>query len=324
MKTEIADEKALAYAGEIIRSGGLVAFPTETVYGLGANAFDENAVASVFEAKGRPGDNPLIVHVSKVEDAEPLCYLTEEAKRLFAIFTPGPLTIIMKKKSVIPDCVTAGLDSVGIRIPGHKLARDFIAAAGVPIAAPSANTSTKVSPTTAQAVLEDMDGKIPLILDGGQCAVGIESTVLSLAGEVPEVLRPGAVTVEDLLAYLPRVRNHKGELKVSPSPGMKYKHYAPTCDCVMASSEESAKKRYDEETAAGRRAVILGNSAYHVGDRNFYDLGATPGDVAKNIFKALRDCEKNNDLIIVEEFSEEKLEFSIMNRLKKSTQGVLI
>ena len=198
-----ATPEALSRAAQIIREGGLVAFPTETVYGLGADALNGQAVRTIFEAKGRPGDNPLIVHVSSLEEIPPLVReIPDAAKRLMEAFWPGPMTLILPKSEKIPSCVSAGLDTVGIRLPASEAARDLIRESGCPIAAPSANRSGRPSPTTAQHVFEDMDGRIPMILDGGDSEVGVESSVIDATGEVPVILRPGGITPEMVEAVL--------------------------------------------------------------------------------------------------------------------------
>lgn len=227
------DDAVFEKCGEIIRSGGLVAFPTETVYGLGVSAFKGDCVKKVFEAKGRPSDNPLIVHVAYPEDAERIAVTCPLYYELAERFMPGPLTIILPKKDSIPSEVTGGLDSVGVRCPSHMAAHKLILASGVPIAAPSANTSGLPSPTVGEHVMQDMNGKIDAVIDGGECDFGLESTVITLDGRNAEILRPGAVTKEDLLSVCDNVTvsdavknpDRVGE-KVA-SPGMKYKHYSP-------------------------------------------------------------------------------------------------
>ena len=225
------DDGAVARAAQLLREGKLVAIPTETVYGLAADALNGPAVARIFEAKGRPQDNPLIVHIAREADWTPLVKeIPEAAHRLAERFWPGPLTIILEKSGLIPDEVSAGLSTVAVRCPSHPAAQAVIRAAGRPLAAPSANLSGKPSPTTAERVLEDMDGKIEAVLDGGPCAVGVESTVLSLAGAVPRLLRPGGVTAEQLREVLGTVELDAAVTdKLAPgaaaaSPGMKYKH----------------------------------------------------------------------------------------------------
>ena len=236
MITEVlksTDKEAIKKGAKIIREGGIVAFPTETVYGLGANAYDKDAVSKIFEAKGRPSDNPLIVHVSTPYDAENIAYTNELYYKLAKEFMPGPLTIILPKKDVIPKEVTAGLDSVAIRCPVNKVANELIREAGVPIAAPSANKSGRPSPTKASHVYDDMDGEIPLIIDGGECDVGVESTVIKISDSSITILRPGLVTYEELLKVCSDVSINEAVLndlkpgEIAQSPGMKYKHYAP-------------------------------------------------------------------------------------------------
>lgn len=243
-----AQQKDIEQAGLILREGGLVAIPTETVYGLGANAFNAHAVTRIFEAKGRPQDNPLIVHIAEFEQLCPLVrQVPESAKLLADHFWPGPLTIILPKADCIPQETSGGLDTVAVRFPSHPVAQAIIRAAGVPIAAPSANLSGKPSPTTAQHVLDDMDGKIEMIVDGGKCSVGVESTVLTLAGDHPVLLRPGGVSIEQIRELLPDAQVdpavvHKlEEGRTAASPGMKYKHYAPLARVIVV---DASKQQY--------------------------------------------------------------------------------
>ncbi len=238
-------------AGRILKSGGLVAFPTETVYGLGANALDEAAVKSIYAAKGRPSDNPLIVHIARKEDFAPLVKeITPKAQALIDAFFPAPLTVILPKSDLIGSTVSGGLGTVAVRMPQNETARAVIAAAGCPIAAPSANTSGKPSPTNAQYVFEDMNGRIDAIVDGGECEFGVESTVITLAGEEPVILRPGAVTQEMIEAVIGRVRlsyavlNEIGENETAASPGMKYKHYAPQTRVILVEGSREAYERF--------------------------------------------------------------------------------
>ncbi len=236
----------LKAAADAIRGGELVAFPTETVYGLGANALNARACDSVFEAKGRPHDNPLIVHILHPEDAANFAYVDEEPLfwKLAEAFMPGPLTVILPKKDIIPDSVTVGLSTVALRCPNHPVARALIKSAGVPIAAPSANLSGKPSPTTAEHVIEDMTDRIPMIIDSGACDVGLESTVISLKNGIVRLLRPGFVTFEDLKKVCPIVEISSAVLEnlnateKPESPGMKYRHYAPTAPVTMVRGTE--------------------------------------------------------------------------------------
>ncbi len=237
LRTRPAD---IAEAGGLLAAGQVVAIPTETVYGLAANALDGDAVLRIFEAKGRPQDNPLIVHISALEQLEDLAEdLSPAVYQMAEHFWPGPLTMVVKKKAVIPDRTSAGLDTVGIRMPSHPVARAIIDAAGVPLAAPSANTSGKPSPTTARDVLDDMNGKIPAIVDGGACSVGVESTVVDMTGDWPQILRPGAITEEMIAEAMGAASTDRATLeglsddaKVR-SPGMKYRHYAPKAPVIL-------------------------------------------------------------------------------------------
>ena len=240
MKTQILSEKDTQIAAEILKSGGLVAIPTETVYGLAANALNESAVKKIFTAKGRPSDNPLIVHISGVDEIYNLVSeLPVAAQKLADAFWPGPLTIILKKSEIIPAVISGGLDSVAIRLPDNSVARKIIREAGCPLAAPSANLSGSPSPTKASHVVADLSGKIDAIVDAGACAVGVESTVVSLCTAVPRILRPGAITVEQLEKVIGKVDVdpavlHELEKNSQPlSPGMKYKHYAPKAKVVI-------------------------------------------------------------------------------------------
>ena len=285
---DLPDPEVLAQAGALIRAGELVSFPTETVYGLGADATNAQAVHRIFAVKGRPQDNPIIVHVAAPEEvAKLVTEVPAEARLLMAAFWPGPLTLVLPRRPIVPDAVTAGLDTVAIRLPAHSVARALIRAAGRPIAAPSANTSGRPSPTRAEDVLADLDGKIPLIIDGGDCRVGVESTVLALVPG-PVVLRPGGISTEEIARVLGRpVRVDRGVLAniagsqgalvdvtagdVVPagvtqagtpprSPGMKYRHYAPRAELVVywgAGVAEALRAEQEERAARGQRVGLL-------------------------------------------------------------------
>ncbi len=248
-------EKALNEAKRLINDGKVVAIPTETVYGLAANAFDEDAVKKIFIAKGRPSDNPLIVHIAKVEDLEPLVKeIPEKVKIMAEHFWPAALTMIMKKSDRISNVVSGNLDTVAVRLPKSKFARDIIESCGVPLAAPSANLSGSPSPTNAKYVFDDMNGRIPLIIDGGSSEIGVESTVISFAEDPPRLLRPGGVTLEEMTELIGEivvddaVLNQLEEGAVAASPGMKYKHYAPTADITLIKSDfETFKKLCESE-----------------------------------------------------------------------------
>ena len=325
--------KAAAQGAAVLQAGGLVAFPTETVYGLGANGLDGAAVDRIFEAKGRPNDNPLILHVAEKADAFRLwAGEPPHAQQLMDTFWPGPLTLIYYRSDIVPDEVTAGLDTVAVRMPDSTAARALIAAAGTPIAAPSANLSGKPSPTTAEHVLQDMDGRIPLILDGGPCRYGVESTVLSLVG-VPTILRPGAVTKEMLAAVL-------GEVALSPSvlaplaagekaasPGMKYKHYAPNAQVLVVVGEAAAAAArlsalYDRYAAQNKRVRIAATAEAlpFYGDRRCALLGTRqdPTTLCSRLFALLRELDEEADVILAEGIGTEGTGLAFMNRLLRS------
>jgi L-threonylcarbamoyladenylate synthase len=318
-KLEITEEN-IRHAGEIIRRGGLVAFPTETVYGLGANALDEEAVKKVYEAKGRPSDNPMIVHIADASQLDGLVeWRSPAAEKIIDALWPGPITLIFRRKDVIPLRTTGGLDTVGIRNPSNETARRLIRAAERPIAAPSANLSGKPSPTTYGDVLEDMDGRIDAVLLGEDCAVGIESTVLDLTGSVPTILRPGYVTKEMLETLLGSEVRYDKALLMKPTdedfhpkaPGMKYKHYAPDADVkIVAGGEKEVRKELEklrrEAEAKGLRTAVL-------------DYGRDSRAAAKDFFARLRELDREGvDLILVSALDEDGLGFSVMNRMLKS------
>lgn len=268
MKTEVLEvtEKSdaiLERAAELIRGGSLVGIPTETVYGLGANAYDGNACLNIFKAKGRPADNPLIVHIARPEEAENIAYTNELYYKLAMRFMPGPLTVIMPKRDNIPDSVTAGLDTVAVRCPANRVANRLIEISGVPIAAPSANKSGMPSPTTAYHVFKDMNGEIPMILDGGECEVGVESTVISITEDSIMLLRPGQVTVEMLSEVCGNVSVSSAvtaELKPGEkalSPGMKYKHYAPAANLYLVDDRYIDFVSFTKEKALTEKCAVM-------------------------------------------------------------------
>ena len=327
-------ESNMRLAGAIIRTGGLVAFPTETVYGLGADALDAEAVASVYRAKGRPSDNPMIVHIANATDLYPLIEggaagLSREASILITNLWPGPLTMVFKKSDIVPDVTTGGLDTVAVRMPSNQTARRFIKIAERPIAAPSANLSGRPSPTTAEDVLEDMDGRIDAIIMGEQCDVGIESTVLDLTGDIPRILRPGAVTKEKLTTLLKRAVLYDSSLLEKPSheaspeegvsdtdfkprsPGMKYIHYSPKASVKLIEGDdnefrEKAKKIGLEARERGEKVAIL-------------DYDNDPGKAAHKLFAELRELDRQGyDMILIRTLDEEGFGFSVMNRMLKS------
>ncbi|QAT38972.1 L-threonylcarbamoyladenylate synthase [Clostridium sp. JN-9] len=326
---------AISEAGEIIRRGGLVAFPTETVYGLGANALNEEAVKKIFLAKGRPQDNPLIVHISDIEQIYPLVKsIPQVAKKLMKKFWPGPMTIILQKTDVIPDVTSASLDSVGIRMPSNKIAHELISAANVPIAAPSANISGRPSPTDVERCVEDLDGKVDYIIGGSICKVGVESTVIDCTVYPPCVLRPGGITLEmlrevDNKIYVDPAIMKKPNADLKPkAPGMKYRHYAPKAPLkivngdlkkTIAKINEIVQNYIDENKVVGIMATD--ETIAHYKNGIVISLGSREdlSTIAKNLFETLRIFDdKNVDLILSESFEENGVGLAIMNRLKKS------
>ncbi len=262
--SESGDIEKLEFAADVLKKGGLVAFPTETVYGLGANALDENAVASIFKAKGRPQDNPLIVHVESAERINEYAYA--EGNRFFEVLKdemPAPLTVVLPKRDIVPSVTSGGLSSVGMRVPLSKVARKLIELSGLPVAAPSANLSGKPSPTRAQHVIDDMYGRADVIIDAGACRVGLESTVVSLTGDIPEILRPGGFTKEMLERLLGNVKVSDAVLEAlkegqkASSPGMKYKHYAPEKKVVLLNGSAQSVRKHIETLLPDKSNIII-------------------------------------------------------------------
>lgn len=257
------DANAIERCAQIIKNGGLVAFPTETVYGLGADATDKNAARKIYEAKGRPSDNPLIIHIARPEDAEDYAYTSDTYYALANAFMPGPLTVILPKKDSIPFEVTGGLDTVAVRCPAHEVARALISSSGVPIAAPSANISGSPSPTSASHVVNDMNEKIDAIIDGGECEIGLESTIVKLEGNRAILLRPGAITADALgcvcesVVIAPAVMHAIAKDEHPLSPGMKYRHYAPSSPLVLLDGEEHNVREFLRNAAQNENCVIL-------------------------------------------------------------------
>ena len=329
METKIlpVTDESVALAKEILLGGGLVAIPTETVYGLGANGFDGAAVKKIYEVKGRPTDNPLIAHVDPGYDLTRLVYIENDyALKLKEKFTPGPLTMVFFSKGKICREAVCGGDTLAVRIPSHRGAQKVLAAAGVPIVAPSANISKHVSPVTAEHVYEDLHGRIPLILDGGRCTGGIESTVLDVTGKVPRILREGLITREMIasVAGVCEIAQHKPTDKVR-SPGVKYGHYMPRCDTARFCAGEEAKAAalYDETVKSGGRAVILCGEERRgaFAGRDVISLGIGGEAMAANLFAALREGEKRADLIIAVEPEEKNGVYAgVMNRLCKAVK----
>lgn len=321
-------------SAKLILNDEIVAIPTETVYGLGANGLSDIAVSKIFKAKNRPQDNPLILHISDYDMMGNLVYeLSDEIKEFLNHFWPGPLTVVMKKKEIIPDAVSCGLDTIAIRMPNNEIARSFIKQCGVPIAAPSANISGKPSPTTAEDVFTDMNGKISVILDGGLCNIGIESTVLDLTKKPYTILRPGFYTKEDFLKYEDEILIDDAivtENIIPKSPGQKYKHYAPKAKVLVISAKDRKKSSMEiEKIIKENKDLKIGifkfdETFLNVESENILSLGSVFDlkEMSKILFKGLREFdEKNVDLIVVEGCDEKGLGFSIMNRLKKSASG---
>lgn len=336
---DTADFKAVESAAEIIKSGGLVAFPTETVYGLGANAYNPEAALKIFKAKGRPADNPLIVHILNPQDAENIAYTNEIYYRLAEKFMPGPLTVIMKKKLNIPDEVTAGLDSVAVRCPKNHVARKLIECAGVPIAAPSANKSGKPSPTSAEHVADDMTGRINMIIDGGGCEFGLESTVVKIDGEKLILLRPGTVTAEMISraagvdVVISSAAAGKSEAVDAPlSPGMKYKHYAPSAKLSLIGGDDSDVLRFFElKLKINERCVVLCYDDEAETLEKFAPQIISLGersDIAghsKKLFSALREADKRAaDEIFAHLPSSEGDSLALYNRMIRSSAYTVI
>ncbi len=325
METKIFQQDQIDEAVKLLGAGELVAFPTETVYGLGAIATNEKAVKSVYAAKGRPSDNPLIVTVS--DEAMVSDYakeIPERAQKLMKHFWPGPLTILLfVKPNALPKVVTGGLDTVAFRCPDDKLTHDLISKLGYPIVGPSANTSTKPSPTTAQHVYHDLNGKISGIIDGGPTRVGLESTIIDLSVETPVVLRPGEITPQELSEVLgEKVLINSGQVKdqdVPKAPGMKYRHYAPSEPVIIVDdTSDFAKIEFNEHTGvAALDSVLVG---LNVSDQNKYSLGKNLVDADHNLFGALRyfDDKQSIDQIYVQGFSGSEATLAYMNRLNKA------
>ena len=261
LKIEYDGEASLAPAAEIIRNGGIVAFPTETVYGLGGNALDPDAARKIYAAKGRPSDNPLIVHLADPRDAEKYCVTSDAFYRIADAFMPGPITVILPKKPVIPDSVTGGLDTVGVRVPSHRAANQLIRLSGVPIAAPSANISGKPSPTRFEHIEHDLDGRVDALIDGGDCDFGVESTIIKINGSGILLLRPGAVTVEMLSLFCDRVTVDRAVTEkfdgVPMAPGMKYRHYAPDCPLTVIDGSDMDFRRFVAEKEGSERFGVI-------------------------------------------------------------------
>ena len=324
MRTQVleATPEALTHAAEVIRAGGLVAFPTERVYGVGADALSAAAVARIFEAKERPRGNPLIVHVADATALDEVAVrVTDRAREVVASFWPGPLTLVLDRAAAVPLITTGGLDTVAVRVPAHPVAQGLIRAAGRPLAAPSANRSGRPSPTRAPHVLEDLGGRIELILDGGSTSVGLESTVLDMTTEPPTLLRPGGVTLEQLEAHLGRVRLATGDDEAAGrSPGLRFRHYAPRAKVVLieaGAGEEAVASWLD----GGKSVALMAQRSVGL-DRPGLRVRLMPVDLeayARELFEALRDLDATGvDAIFVEGIAEVGLGRAIMDRLRRA------
>ena len=326
---EKADEKNIQYAGELLKQGEIVAIPTETVYGIAADCTNQSAVEKIFIAKGRPQDNPLIVHIASLDMLKGVVSeFPVSAQKLSKAFWPGPLTLILPKGEKLCSATTAGLDSVGVRFPSHPVAQAVIQAAGVPLSAPSANVSGKPSPTTAQDVFLDMNGRLPLVLDGGECNAGVESTVLSLLGEAPVLLRPGYVTkeqIEKVLDVEVKVASAiteavKSEEKVL-SPGMKYKHYAPDADLILVKGSLKAFASYVEGVSKDNAYCLCFDTEEERLPLPALSYGKEGDGVsqAHHLFSKLRELDKiGAKTVYVRCPDEEGVSLAVYNRLLRA------
>ena len=329
MKTQMLSAQRpedIAAAAGLLRNGKLVAIPTETVYGLGANGLDENAVLRIFEAKGRPQDNPLILHISEPKELESICHdIPAQAWLLAEHFWPGPLTMVMPRGPEVSDVTCAGLDTVGVRMPSHPVVQQVIKASGVAFAAPSANLSGKPSPTNAPDTLADMDGRLPLILDGGESNVGVESTVVAVTGEHPMLLRPGYITKEQMEAVLgeevlvsPAILEKLKDGEVARSPGMKYKHYAPKAQVTILRGDFAKYKEFiKQHTEPGVWALCFDGEGAQLGVP-FIEYGKNHDGVtqAHHLFTALRDLDKHGAQVVYARCPEQDgVSMAVYNRL---------
>ena len=327
MRTEILvvdrenpGEGPIMRAARVIRGGGLVAFPTETVYGLGADALSAVAVQKIFRAKGRPADNPLIVHVAAKEEAALVGHLDERSRRLMDLFWPGPLTLVIRAAGAVPKEVTGGLDTVAVRMPAHPVAIALIKSSGAPLAAPSANRSGRPSPTTAEAVLADLRDRVELILDAGSTAVGVESTVIDVTGKHPVLLRPGGVPLEDLDEAAGPVILPTGGRGKERSPGTRYRHYAPSLPVILV---EAGQVRAEGLRLAGRGtpAAYVGMSPSPAGAAASVRF-ASVEEYARGLFSALRELERSGAEVILAELpAEEGVGLAVRDRLARAASG---
>ena len=338
MKSKYADLKKykdlnkIKEAAEEIKNGNIVLFPTETVYGIGANALNQEAVNKIFKAKGRASDNPLIVHISNIEVLDNLVKsIGEIEKKLITNFWPGPLTIIFDRKNSIPNNVTASLETVGIRMPNNDIAIKLIEFANVPIAAPSANISGKPSGTKIEDIIDELDGKVDYILDSGMVDIGVESTVVRVINNKVHILRPGKITVEDIeilgidVVVEKQIMEECNPKEKVMSPGMKYRHYAPNTKCLLVYSDDQEKliNKINEQIKLEKNVLVLGRT-YNLeryNTENKLDMGGTLEQISKNIFTLLRKVDSYNvDLVIIEGVKKEGMGLAIMNRLIRACE----
>ncbi len=317
------DENGIAQAAKLIASGEVVGMPTETVYGLAANALDENAVKKIFIAKGRPADNPLIVHIAELDDIFTLCHdIPENALKIAKALWPAPLTLILPKKDIVPYVTSGGLDTVGVRMPCCQSALKLIKKSGKPLAAPSANTSGKPSPTNAMHVFDDMQGKISAIIDGGECSVGVESTVICFENDNVRILRPGFVTPNDLAMFCNDVIIDKNVLQEldenarAASPGMKYKHYSPKCDVFLVESTSAAFFEYAKNAACENDCLMIFDGDINTTKIKSITYGANDIENAERIFNCLRKTDElGAEHVFVRAPSKNGVGLAVYNRL---------
>jgi L-threonylcarbamoyladenylate synthase len=335
------EKSKIVRAAKIIRNGGLVAFPTETVYGLGSNALDPIAINRIYSAKGRPADNPLIIHIAAIEDLKGISNIkNRDALKLAKRFWPGPLTLVLPKSKGVPKIATGGMDTIAVRMPDHKVARSLIRFSGVPIAAPSANISGRPSPTRASHVMEDLWGKVDMIIDGGKSAIGLESTVLDMTSSVPVLLRPGGLPVEKLNKLIgnirihPCVENPKYSFRYTEkhkSPGMLYRHYSPRADLILVEGPQSKvickimQITNRAKAIEGKKVCIVTRRRRHKFDADIVRfIGTDSKSFSKNLFDAFRRADKYKvDVIITEGIENVDLGLAIMNRLKKAANVII-
>ncbi|EFC91951.1 Sua5/YciO/YrdC/YwlC family protein [Dethiosulfovibrio peptidovorans DSM 11002] len=309
------DREVIDRAVSILKSGGLVGFPTETVYGLGADGLDGKAVSGIFEAKGRPSDNPLILHVGDPESVRKIAKVDDRADMIMKNLWPGPLTLVLPALPIVPPEVTAGLDTVGVRMPSHPVALALLQACPFPVAAPSANTSGRPSPTDAVTVARDLDDRVDLIIDGGATEVGLESTVLDVTGEVPVLLRPGGLSVEVLADLLGEIALPVGELELKRSPGTRYRHYAPSVPLILWIPEESGHPDFGESC----RYIGMVEPVFPVDKSIIFDSVESYG---RGLFSALRELEREWDGTIVAQWPDsDGIGLALRDRLRRASGG---